>query len=99
MKRAITPAELIRRLEEAVQNSSTEEEKAKREAQLAGAKAMHELWYGYRRRWFKDEKNREKIRAYNREYSRKHRGTNEMPDYLELTVVERKIMEDVDNVK
>lgn len=99
MKRSITPAELIRRLEEAVQNSSTEEEKAKREAQLDGARAMHELWYGYRRNWFKNEKNKDKIRAYNREYSRKHRGSNEEVDYLELTVVERKIMEDVDNVK
>lgn len=99
MKCAITPVELIQRLEDAVKNSTTEEEKAKREAQLAGAKAMNKLWCGYRKRWYQNDKNKEKIRSYNREYSKKHRGKNEMLNYVELTVVERKIMEDVDNMK
>lgn len=96
MKNRITPTELLRILEGEVANSEGEEKKM-REAQLAGAKAMNTIWVRYRSGWAKQ--NADRIRKYNREYAKKRRGTNEVVDYLSLSVVERKIMEDVDNVK
>ena len=77
--------------------ASQKEEKKMREAQLAGAKAMNTIWVRYRSGWAKQ--NADRIRKYNREYAKKRRGKNEVVDYLSLSVVERKIMEDVDNVK
>lgn len=92
-----TPTELLSKLEYAAKNSSSEEEKAMREAQLAGAKAMDTIWRRYRRSWMDEHKDR--VREYNRRYSKKHQGKNEVVDYMQLTVVERNIMKDVDNVK
>lgn len=96
VKYNITPSSLLDTLQGLV-DSSEGEEKKKREHQLAGAKAMNEVWTLYRKRW--SVNNKEKIREYNREYARKHRGTNEEVNYSELTVVERSIMDDVYNIK
>lgn len=92
VKYNITPSSLLDTLQGLV-DSSEGEEKKKREHQLAGAKAMNEVWTLYRKRW--SVNNKEKIREYNREYARKHRGTNEEVNYNTLTVVERSIMDDV----